>query len=115
MGRKNNAINAKFETLYSKKLERKNLNKLEINGRLLELDFGLYVEPSINVVNNRTLISLVDEQEKKVYVFDRKGNLLPHFPIYGAGPITIDSDSKGKVFLATSGDNNSLVVYQIPQ
>jgi hypothetical protein len=67
------------------------------------------------VVNNRTLVSLVDEQEEKVYVFDRKGNLLPYFPIYGAGPVTVDSDRKGNVFLATTGENNSLVVYQIPQ
>jgi hypothetical protein len=109
-----------FETPYQVRARGKNLvllteNKLEINGRLLELDFGLYGEPSIHVVNNRTLISLVDEQEEKVYVFDRKGNLLPHFPIYGAGPVTIDSDRKGKVFLATTGENNSLVVYQIPQ
>ena len=109
-----------FETTYHVCARGKNLvllteNKLEINGRLLELDFGLYGEPSIHVVNNRTMISLVDEQEEKVYVFDRKGNLLPHFPIYGAGPVTIDSDRKGKVFLATTGENNSLIVYQIPQ
>ena len=109
-----------FETKYHVCARGKNLvllteNKLEINGRLLELDFGLYGEPSIHVVNNRTMISLVDEQEEKVYVFDRKGNLLPHFPIYGAGPVTIDSDRKGKVFLATTGENNSLIVYQIPQ
>ena len=109
-----------FETMYDVRARGKNLvllteNKLEINGRLLELDFGLYGEPSIHVVNNRTMISLVDEQEEKVYVFDRKGNLLPHFPIYGAGPVTIDSDRKGKVFLATTGENNSLIVYQIPQ
>jgi hypothetical protein len=109
-----------FETPYQVRARGKNLvllneNKLEINGRLLELDFGLYGEPSIHLVNNRTLISLVDEQEEKVYVFDRKGNLLPHFPIYGAGSVTIDSDRKGKVFLATTGENNSLVVYQIPQ
>ena len=109
-----------FETTYHVCARGKNLvllteNKLEINGRLLELDFGLYGEPTIHVVNNRTMISLVDEQEQKVYVFDRKGNLLPHFPIYGAGPVTIDSDRKGKVFLATTGENNSLIVYQIPQ
>ena len=109
-----------YETPYQVRTRGKNLvllteNKFEINGRLLELDFGLYGEPSIHVVNNRTLISLVDEQEEKVYVFDRKGNLLPHFPIYGAGSVTIDSDRKGKVFLATTGENNSLVVYQIPQ
>ena len=109
-----------FETPYQVRARGKNLvllteNKLEINSRLLELDFGLYGEPSIHVVNNRTLISLVDEQEEKVYVFDRKGNLLPHFPIYGAGPVTVDSDRKGNVFLATTGENNSLVVYQIPQ
>ena len=109
-----------FETTYHVCARGKNLvllteNKLEINGRLLELDFGLYGEPTIHVVNNRTMISLVDEQEEKVYVFDRKGNLLPHFPIYGAGPVTIDSDRKGKVFLATTGENNSLIVYQIPQ
>ena len=108
-----------FETPYYVRARGKNLvllneNKLEINGRLLELDFGLYGEPSIHIVNNLTLISLVDEQEEKVYVFDRKGNLLPHFPIYGAGSVTIDSDRKGKVFLATTGENNSLVVYQIP-
>ena len=109
-----------FETPYQVSARGKNLvllteNKLEINGRLLELDFGLYGEPSIHVVNNRTLISLVDEQEEKVYVFDRKGILLPHFPIYGAGPVTIDSDRKGNVFLATTVENKSLVVYQILQ
>ena len=109
-----------FETTYHVCARGKNLvllteNKLEINGRLLELDFGLYGEPYIHVVNNRTIISLVDYQEEKVYVFDRKGNLLPHFPIYGAGPVTIDSDRKGKVFLATTGEKNSLIVYQIPQ
>jgi len=27
----------------------------------------------------------------------------------------VDSDRKGNVFLATTGENNSLVVYQIPQ
>jgi hypothetical protein len=109
-----------FETPYQVCARGKNLvllteNKLEINGRLLELDFGIYGKPSIHVVNNRTLVSLVDEQEEKVYVFDRKGNLLPYFPIYGAGPVTVDSDRKGNVFLATTGENNSLVVYQIPQ
>ena len=109
-----------FETPYQVRARGKNLvllteNKLEINSRLLELDFGIYGNPSIHVVNNRTFISLVDEQEEKVYVFDRKGNLLPHFPIYGAGPVTVDSDRKGNVFLATTGENNSLVVYQIPQ
>jgi hypothetical protein len=109
-----------FETPYQVRARGKNLvllteNKFEINGRLLELDFGIYGKPSIHVVNNRTLVSLVDEQEDKVYVFDRKGNLLPHFPIYGAGPVTVDSDRKGNVFLATTGENNSLVVYQIPQ
>ena len=109
-----------FETPYQVCARGKNLvvlteNKLEINGRLLELDFGIYGKPSIHVVNNRTLVSLVDEQEDKVYVFDRKGNRLPHFPIYGVGPVTVDSNRKGNVFLATTGENNSLVVYQIPQ
>ena len=109
-----------FETLYKIHARGKNIvllteNKLEINGRLLELDFGLYGDPLIHVVNNRTLISLHDQQEEKVYVFDRKGNLLPHFPIYGAGPVTINSDRKGNVFLATTSEENNVVVYQIPQ
>jgi hypothetical protein len=90
-------------------------NKLEINGRLVELDFGIYGDPLIHVVNNRTMISLYDQQEEKVYVFDRKGNLLPHFPIYGTGPVTINSDRKGNIFLATTSDENNLVVYQIHQ
>ena len=51
-------------------------NKLKING-LLELDFGI-CESLIHVVNNRTMISLYDQQGKEMYVFDRKGNLMPH-------------------------------------
>ena len=109
-----------FESSYRMDARGKNIvllteNKLEINGRLLELDFGMYGDPLIHVVNNRTLISLYDQQEEKVYVFDRKGNLLPYFPIYGAGPVTIDTDRKGNIFLATTSDNKNLVVYQIPQ
>lgn len=109
-----------FETPYKLSARGKNMallteNKLEINGRVIELDFGLYGDPKIHVVNNRTYISLCDEQEEKIFVFDRKGNVLPHFPIYGTGPVTIDNDRKGNVFLATKGEKNKLIVYQIPQ
>ncbi|GIR81842.1 MAG: hypothetical protein CM15mP83_5680 [Flavobacteriaceae bacterium] len=60
------------------------------------------------------MISLYDSKRRKVYVFDRKGNLLPHFPIYGAGPVTINRIGKA-MFLATTSEENNWLFYQIPQ
>ena len=36
-------------------------------------------------------------------------------PVYGAGPVTINSDRKGNVYLATTSEEKNVVVYQIPQ
>jgi hypothetical protein len=109
-----------FETSYKLAAQGKNLvllseNNLEINGITLELEFGVYTKPQIHMVNNRTLISLTDLQSNKVYLFDRDGQELPYFPVFGSGPADVSADQKGQVFLSVRGEENQLLVYQLPQ
>jgi len=109
-----------FETSYKLAAQGKNLvllseNNLEINGNTLELEFGVYTKPQIHMVNNRTLISLTDLQSSKVYLFDRDGQELPYFPVFGSGPADVSSDQKGQIFLSVRGEENQLLVYQLPQ
>ena len=109
-----------FETSYKIAAQGKNLvllseNNLEINGRSIEMDFGVYTQPQIHVVNNRAFISLTDLQSNKCYLFDRDGELLPHFPLFGSGQADVIADRKGQVYISVRGEEDQLLVYQLSQ
>ena len=109
-----------FETSYKIAAQGKNLvllseNNIEINGRNIEMDYGVYTQPKIHVVNNRAIIGLTDLQSNKVYLFDRNGDLLPHFPIFGSGQADVMADRKGQVYISVRGEEDQLMVYQLPQ
>ena len=109
-----------FETRYAIAANRNTLvtvteNKVSINNQLVELDFGVYAPPQIQVVNNRTYIIIWDNQSDKVYVFDRDAKLLDSFPVIGRKWAMLGQAVPGSaVYLAAQNNRQELRLYKMP-
>ena len=66
----------------------------------------------IDPCGQRTMISLYDQQEEKVYVFNRKGNLMP--PFQSTALVLLRSTAIESVFLQQQVKKKR-GSYQIPQ
>ena len=90
-------------------------NKVSINNQLVELDFGVYAPPQIQVVNNRTYILIWDNQSDKIYVFDRDAKLLDSFPVIGRKWAMLGQAVPGSaVYLAAQNNRQELRFYKMP-
>lgn len=90
-------------------------NKITINNQLVELDFGVYAPPQIQVVNNKTYILVWDNQSGKVYIFDRDAKLLDSFPVSGERWAMIGKGKVGSaIYLATRNNSKELRFYRLP-
>jgi hypothetical protein len=88
-------------------------NKLRINGKLVELPFGIYSKPS-TFLNRETYISVTETQENKVFVFNKAGILLPGFPVYGTSSIDMGASSqKGKTIFVVQGSSKEVLLYSL--
>lgn len=87
-------------------------NKLNINNKELELDFGNYTAPELFKLNNQTYITITDLQSKKGFVFNKNGKVLDNFPIYASGPVQLSKANGRNLYALTKTDNRSLVLYQ---
>lgn len=85
-------------------------NLLRINGKLVELPFGIYTNPQLFLANRTTYISLTETQENKVYVYDKIGRLLSGFPIYGISEAAVSS-VKDKTLVLTKANTREVIVY----
>jgi len=109
-----------FETRYTLAANKNTLvtqteNKITINNQLVELDYGVYAPPKIQVVNNRTYILVWDNQAGKVHVFNRDAKLLDSFPVLGERWATLGQGVAGSgVYLATRSNTKDLRFYRIP-
>ncbi|MFD2696588.1 hypothetical protein ACFSQ0_01135 [Mesonia sediminis] len=91
-----------------------NENELLINDKRIQLDYGLYTQPAIFEFNKQSYITITDTQAQKVYVFDKNGELLPGFPVYGNSRASIENiDAKGKLELIVQGEKNSVLIYHL--
>jgi len=89
-------------------------NLLRINGKLVELPFGVYTQPQITVSNRKTYITVTDEQEKKVFLFDKDGTLLKGFPIYGSGPASLgNAKNNKKNAVVVQGSEDEVILYSL--
>ena len=89
-------------------------NLMRINGKLVELPFGIYTPPRIFNIKKRTLIAITETQENKVYVFERTGDMLSGFPIYGTSAIDIgDINKDGTIDILVSGGDKDILVFEI--
>lgn len=91
-----------------------NENQLSIDGKKLELDFGLYTDPQIFEITNKTLIALTDTQTQKVYVFDENAKLLDGFPVYGNSRVDIaNADLDSRLELVVKGEDDEILLYKL--
>ena len=86
-------------------------NLLRINGKLAELPLGLYTKPEIFNINRNSYIAITETQEKKVYIFDKNGELLNGFPVYGTSAASMGAASPKN--LVVKGDAKNVVYYGI--
>ncbi|PVW12159.1 hypothetical protein [Marixanthomonas spongiae] len=89
-------------------------NLLRINGKLVELPFGIYTRPKISVVNRNKYITTTETQESKVYVFNAAGELLNGFPVYGTSTADLGRlSSKNTVGLVVKGSDKEVILYAL--
>jgi hypothetical protein len=87
-------------------------NLLRINGKLTELPLGLYSKPQLFTINRNSYITITETQEKKVYVFDKNGDLLNGFPIYGTSAAGLGEDNgKNAKNIVVKGDLDRVILY----
>ncbi len=89
-------------------------NSMSINGKIINLPLGRYTKPKLFNYEDIFYISITDEKESKVYLFDKEGNLVNGFPLKGIDIVDIiDADNDGKTELISKLDETSIISYEI--
>jgi len=89
-------------------------NKLIINDKVIDLEYGSYTTPEIFKVGKQVLITLTNTETSQVLCFNEKGIPLDNFPVYGIGPAYFDYLERDKnLGFVTQGDANSILIYQV--
>ncbi|MFH6603620.1 ribonuclease HII [Maribacter algicola] len=89
-----------------------NDNILNIKGKKVELDLGVYSRPKIFYIYDKIYVSVTDIQNQKVYLFDSQANLIPNFPIFGISAIDLtDIDNDRRLEVVVKNQTNSLTIY----
>jgi len=89
-------------------------NLLRINGKLVDLPIGLYSRPELFSINRKIYIGITETQEKKVYLYNKDGNLMDGFPVYGSSAPSMGNDGpQNGSSLVVKGDENSIILYSI--
>ncbi len=107
----NHAIDATAQTLVTL-----SENQLTIKGKTIELDFGLYTDPKIFVLNNKLYFQVTDTQSKRVFLFDSNGDLLSGFPVYGTSEIDLNNiDGDRNLEIVVKGEDDTLLLYEVKE
>lgn len=89
-------------------------NKLFINSRRVDLDYGMYTAPKIHYLNDKIYITTTDLQSKKVYLFDSQAKSIPTFPVFGTSTAELQKLDKNEgLELITQADDKTIVVYKM--
>ena len=89
-------------------------NTLNIKGKKVNLELGVYTSPKIFYINDKIYVTVTDIQNQKVYLFDSQAKMIPNFPVYGSSTIDLlDMDKDGKLELVAKDRDNSLIVYSL--
>ena len=91
-----------------------NENQLSIDGKMINLDFGLYTDPQLFEFEKRSFIAITDTQTQKVYVFRENSELLPGFPVYGNSAVDIaNADLDSRLEMIVKGEENEILLYKL--
>ena len=86
-------------------------NILNINDKIIELKFGNYLRPKLFSTKSKDLISVVNKEENKVYMFNSSGEEIKNFPIFGSSSIDFYENKKSKKYITCVGESNEILVY----
>ena len=82
--------------------------------KIINLPQGRYTKPKLFNYKDLLYISITDEKENKIYLFNNEGDMINGFPLKGTNIVDIvDSDNDGKIELISQLDNNSVISYEI--
>ncbi|AGC77369.1 putative pyrroloquinoline-quinone binding quinoprotein [Nonlabens dokdonensis] len=84
-------------------------NDLIINGEEHDLPYGSYLPAQVSHLKSGDFIHLVETGENRVYIFDRKGEILPYFPVYGKTKSEV-AQSKSRYLTTLDGDD--IIIYK---
>ena len=89
-------------------------NILNIKGKKVDLELGVYTPPKIFYINDKIYVSVTDIQNQKIYLYDSQAKPIPNFPVYGTSMIDLlDMDNDKKLELVAKDQENSIIVYAI--
>lgn len=98
----------------TKSLVTLNDNVINIKGKAVTLELGVYTKPKIFYIYDIIYVSTTDIQNQKTYLFYSNGKPVADFPVLGNGMADLaDMDNDRKLELVTKDQNNSLVVYKL--
>jgi len=98
----------------TKSLVTLNDNVINIKGKSVTLELGVYTKPKIFYIYDIIYVSTTDIQNQKTYLFYSNGKPVADFPVLGNGVADLaDIDNDRKLELVTKDQNNSLVVYKL--
>lgn len=86
-------------------------NILNINDNIIELKFGNYLKPKLFRTKSKDLISVINKEENKVYMFNSLGEEIKNFPIFGSSSIDFYENKKSKKYITCVGESNEILVY----
>ncbi len=80
---------------------------LRINDKEIELPYGTYSNLSLSTLNKQMLISILNDADKTVYLYDTNGELISGFPVYGEK--SMDLGFAKSHYLITLDDRDILI------
>jgi hypothetical protein len=86
-----------------------NNNELSINSYEVKLPYGTYLPAEVTRLSSGDFIHLIETGENKVYVLDRKGDILSSLPVYGKTKSAI-AQSKNRYLATLDGDD--VIIYK---
>ena len=91
-----------------------NDNMLNIKGKRIELEMGVYTQPKIFYIYNKIYVSVTDLQNEKIYLFDSQANSIAGFPVSGASSIDLQNiDNDKSLEIVSKKNSTSLITYKI--
>ncbi len=98
----------------SKSMAFMNDNLLNIKGKEVRLDFGVYTAPKIFYIYDKIYVSVTDLQSGRCYLFDSNAQPIPGFPVSGYAEADLgDMDNDRRLELVTRQQENTLIVYRL--
>ncbi len=89
-------------------------NILNIKGKKVELELGVYTKPKIFYINDKIYVAVTDLQNQKIHLYDSQAKPIPNFPVYGNSVVDlIDMDNDKKLELVAKDQENSIIVYTL--